>query len=165
MGRMWGWGCRVCAFLLGVVRDQGSARDPGLSLQSVLQGRGLSPCSSAVCPALRVLGGQDSAPQRLHLGFLAGPPFPDWLLLESPLGSKEKSREAEAFFQRETGEHRKRFESQRAPQGPDRFQSWVISWGPLIRRLSSKRKSKVYPVHGGGAQVGSTLRKSLGIQA
>ena len=52
MGRIRGGGYRMCAFLLGVVGDQGSAQDPGFSLQSVLQGGGLSPCSNAACPAL-----------------------------------------------------------------------------------------------------------------
>ena len=82
------------------VGDQGSARDPGLSLQPTLW-VGLSQC-----PACESWGDRTLHPPRLRLCLLAAPPFPDWLLLESALGSKEKVWEAEDCFQEEMGEPR-----------------------------------------------------------
>ena len=58
------------------------------------------------CPACESWGDGTLYPPRLRLCLLAAPPFPDWLLLESALGSKKKVWEAEDCFQEEMGEPR-----------------------------------------------------------
>ena len=58
------------------------------------------------CPACESWGDGTLHPPRLRLCLLAAPPFPDWLLLESALGSKKKVWEAEDCFQEEMGEPR-----------------------------------------------------------
>lgn len=69
-----------------------SAQDPGLSLQSVLRGGGLPNATAA--PGIRPVspwGHRTLPPPPGCCCFLAVPPFPDWLLLESALGREERN--------------------------------------------------------------------------